>query len=377
MINLELNAGEMSGSSQTLREIYQQPELWKDTFNIYRETGKEIDEFIKEIKSKHEKIRIIFTGAGTSEYVGNVLVDYLNSKENIFESIATTNLVSNPNLYFDKTATILISFARSGNSPESLAAVNLADKLVDDIYHIAITCAKEGKLAVKLQDRENAKVVLMPEKSNDKGFAMTGSFSCMLLYALLTFDKNDIETKERYVESAVKLGEDVENRKEEIRDLVNFDFNRIVYLGSGVFYPLTNEARLKILELTAGEVVTCNESSMGFRHGPKSFINEDTLVVSFVSPDSYTSKYDIDILNEISSEKIAKKILAITTNELDCERFLLENQNIEEIYLVLPYVMVAQLIAIITSLRIGNTPDTPSKTGTVNRVVKGVIIHEL
>ena len=37
--------------------------------------------------------------------------------------------------------------------------------------------------------------------------------------------------------------------------------------------------------------------------------------------------------------------------------------------------LVAQTVALLTSVKVGNTPDTPSPTGTVNRVVKGVTIH--
>ncbi|ERI05825.1 hypothetical protein HMPREF9069_00562 [Atopobium sp. oral taxon 810 str. F0209] len=46
-----------------------------------------------------------------------------------------------------------------------------------------------------------------------------------------------------------------------------------------------------------------------------------------------------------------------------------------ELYLGLPYILFAQTVALNTSIKVGNTPDTPSPTGTVNRVVKGVSIH--
>lgn len=179
------------GAKTTYDEIIQQPELWREAKSIYDDNIDKINAFLNSIDSNNEKLRIIFTGAGTSEYVGNLICDYLNSNGSYsFESIATTDLVSNPNLYFRKDIpTLLVSFARSGNSPESLAALDLANQLVDNIYHLAITCAGEGKLAVNLKGQDNAYVLLMPEKSNDKGFAMTGSFTCMALSALLIFDK--------------------------------------------------------------------------------------------------------------------------------------------------------------------------------------------
>lgn len=50
-------------------------------------------------------------------------------------------------------------------------------------------------------------------------------------------------------------------------------------------------------------------------------------------------------------------------------------EQVEEGYLVLPYVVFGQIYALLSSIAVDNTPDTPSKTGTVNRVVKGVMIH--
>lgn len=102
------------------------------------------------------------------------------------------------------------------------------------------------------------------------------------------------------------IAKETYDRAEEIEKMVNFDFDRVAYLGSGPLGKLTKEARLKILELTAGEVTTIFDTSMGFRHGPKSYINDNTLVVSFVSNNDYTRKYDLDVLDEIEADGIAK-----------------------------------------------------------------------
>ena len=383
MFNLEKDILENLGASITVGEVSQQPELWLETLEIYKNNKERIENFIDNLSKGKDKVRVIFTGAGTSAYVGDVASTHLYNIKNrnlSFEAIATTDIVSNPYLYLDKdTTTLLVSFARSGNSPESIQTVELANQLVDDIYHLAITCAEQGKLSQDLKDEENALVLLMPKKSNDKGFAMTGSFTCMLLSTILIFDNSkDDEYKEKNVELISKLGNNIISRDEEIQKYVDKDFNRIVYLGSGVFAPLTREAQLKILELTAGEIVTCFDSSMGFRHGPKSFVDEKTLVFDFISSNEYTRKYDVDILNEIHSNEIAVDTVAITQNNLN-ENFnefsLNMDEKIDDIYLVFPYVLVAQTISVMASLKVENKPDTPSATGTVNRVVKGVIIH--
>lgn len=359
----------------TYTEILNQADTWLEVYNLYEKRKNDIENFLKKVG---KDCKVIFTGAGTSEYVGNIALDYLKTHgEFEFESVATTDLVSAPYLHFEKNQkTLLVSFARSGNSPESLAAVELGKKLVDDFYNLPITCAKDGKLAQALKDEENSYVFLEPEITNDKGFAMTNSFSSMLLATLLIFDTKT-KNKKEIVEKISKLGKEIYNNLEEIENLVNFDFNRVVYLGSGPLGKLTKEARLKILELTAGEVATIWESSMGFRHGPKSFVDENTLVISFVSSNPYTRLYDLDILDEIANDKIAKKIIGISNSKLDRDyELIFEDDGLDDVYLCPAYIIIGQIIALVTSLRVGNTPDNPSRTHTVNRVVKGVTIHD-
>lgn len=359
----------------TYTEILNQADTWLEVYNLYEKRKNDIENFLKKVG---KDCKVIFTGAGTSEYVGNIALDYLKTHgEFEFESVATTDLVSAPYLHFEKNQkTLLVSFARSGNSPESLAAVKLGKQIVDDFYNLPITCAKEGKLAQALKDDENSYVFLEPEITNDKGFAMTNSFSSMLLATLLIFDTKT-KNKKEIVEKISKLGKEIYNNLEEIENLVNFDFNRVVYLGSGPLGKLTKEAILKILELTAGEVATIWESSMGFRHGPKSFVDENTLVISFVSSNPYTRLYDLDILDEIANDKIAKKIIGISNSKLERDyELIFEEDGLDDVYLCPAYIIIGQIIALVTSLRVGNTPDNPSRTHTVNRVVKGVTIHD-
>lgn len=359
----------------TYTEILNQADTWLEVYDLYEKRKNDIENFLKKVG---KDCKVIFTGAGTSEYVGNIALDYLKTHgEFEFESVATTDLVSAPYLHFEKNQkTLLVSFARSGNSPESLAAVKLGKEIVDDFYNLPITCAKEGKLAQALKDDENSYVFLEPEITNDKGFAMTNSFSSMLLATLLIFDTKT-QNKKEIVEKISKLGKEIYNNLEKIENLVNFDFNRVVYLGSGPLGKLTKEARLKILELTAGEVATIWESSMGFRHGPKSFVDENTLVISFVSSNPYTRLYDLDILDEIANDKIAKKIIGISNSKLERDyELIFEEDGLDDVYLCPAYIIIGQIIALVTSLRVGNTPDNPSRTHTVNRVVKGVTIHD-
>lgn len=376
---------EKLGAKITTREIEQQPELWQQTWSIYQNNKTKITDFLKPINQKWGKVRVIFTGAGTSAYVGNTIMPYLQKngdrKKYDFEAIDTTKIVSTPENYLEKdTPTILVSFARSGNSPESVATVELAKKLVTNLYQIAITCAPEGHLAQDLEGDPTGLVLLMPAKSLDQGFAMTGSFSCMSLMALLVFDTLTDEKKEHIVNQIAQMGKSVIDRENEIQSLVDIDFNRITYIGSGSLGGLAEETRLKILELTA-EVAALFDTSMGLRHGPKSFLDKKTIVFDFVSNNTYTRQYDLDILNEIKDDQIVPLVMAVGQEkegqDFSGKSFMFaEKELLPDAYLALPDVMFGQTIALLTSIKVNNKPDTPSPTGTVNRVVKGVTIHE-
>ncbi|HGK1532301.1 TPA: SIS domain-containing protein [Streptococcus pneumoniae] len=373
------------GAEITTREIYQQPDVWREAFEFYQAKREEIAAFLQEIADKHDYIKVILTGAGTSAYVGDTLLPYFkevyDERKWNFNAIATTDIVAKPATYLKKdVATVLVSFARSGNSPESVATVDLAKSLVDELYQVTITCAADGKLALQAHGDDRNLLLLQPAVSNDAGFAMTSSFTSMMLTALLVFDPTEFAVKSERFEVVFSLARKVLDKAEDVKELVDLDFNRVIYLGAGPFFGLAHEAQLKILELTAGQVATMYESPVGFRHGPKSLINDNTVVLVFGTTTDYTRKYDLDLVREVAGDQIARRVVLLSD-----QAFGLENVKevalgcggvLNDIYRVFPYIVYAQLFALLTSLKVENKPDTPSPTGTVNRVVQGVIIHE-
>ena len=373
------------GAEITTREIYQQPDVWKEAFEAYQEKREEIAAFLQDIAAKHDYIKVILTGAGTSAYVGDTLVPYFkevyDERKWNFNAIATTDIVANPQTYLKKEVpTVLVSFARSGNSPESVATVDLAKALVDELYQVTITCAAEGELALQAHGDDRNLLLLQPAASNDAGFAMTSSFTSMMLTALLVFDPEEFSVKSKRFEVLSNLSRKVLDNAADVKELVDLEFNRVIYLGAGPFFGLAHEAQLKILELTAGQVATMYESPVGFRHGPKSLINEDTVVLVFGTTTDYTRKYDLDLVREVAGDQIARRVVLLSD-----QAFGLENVKevvlgcsgvLNDVYRVFPHIVYGQLFALLTSLKVGNRPDTPSPTGTVNRVVQGVIIHE-
>ena len=372
------------GAIYTATEIRQQPKLWEETYNIVKGNEEKIKDFLN--RKLKGNTRIILTGAGTSDYVGDTIYLYLAKKLKLrVEAIATTDLVSNPIEFIEEdTPTILVSYARSGNSPESVGAYDIFEEKVKDIAQLVITCNENGELAKKASQGENNLCLLMPELSNDKSFAMTSSFSCMLLASLLAFDIDNLEENKKYVDIVVNQGNYIlDNKWQEVKELVDYDAKRVVYLGSGALKGLAQEMCLKNLELTSGKVVSVCESVLGFRHGPKSIINDETLVIFMNSTNHHTNLYDMDLIKEIHGDSGNHKLAVISYKKNDelnsiCDKHLnIDGQYVPEIYTVFNYMLYGQLFGLFNSIRLGILPDNPRPDGTVNRVVKGVIIHKL
>lgn len=388
LLGVEISKLEDCSGLNTAKEIIQQPDTWRESVKNLIKNKIEIKSFIDSFLSKKE-FRIILTGAGTSAFAGEVCEPYLTSLLNKrVEAIATTDLVASPKSYFIKDIpTLLVSFARSGNSPESVHAVNLASQLVDDLYQIVITCNENGKLAKNTVNDEKSLLLLMPPQTNDLGFAMTSSFTTMVLNAMAVFNINNIENFSSDVDKLSNSVNDfIENNIEKVTSLSNEDFERIVYLGSSTSKGIARESALKVLELTAGKVNASYDTPLGFRHGPKSVVDDETVSVIYISNDEYTRKYDLDLAKEMLAHKKNDKVVIVGDNiEEDILNkadyvFNVENinYNVEnEVLLPLQQIIFGQMLSFLKSVNLGITPDNPCPTGEVNRVVQGVILHEL
>ncbi|MET0814776.1 MAG: SIS domain-containing protein [Pseudoxanthomonas sp.] len=368
-----------SGAIWTAREIEQQPRMLEQTHALLAELHDRIRAFIAPVAG-NPNARVILTGAGTSSYIGQCLAPLLDRRLAArVDAVPTTDLVSAPHLYLDPAQPLLlVSFGRSGNSPESLAAVELAETLVQDVRHLVVTCNAEG--ALNTMPAKNVLTLLLPEETHDTSFAMTSSFSCMLYATLAAFgDAHAMD--DRIGPIALSTGRVINEIRLSLQELALHGFDRVVYLGSGLLQGLAREAALKLGELTNGAVATCFDSPLGFRHGPKTFVTGRTLVMVFVSNDPLTRRYDRDLLAELRQDDCAGRIIEVSAqrNERDDQDTLLVPgmSDAEDIDLLWPYVAIAQIYAFNASRALGLSPDNPNKQGTVNRVVQGVRIHSV
>jgi tagatose-6-phosphate ketose/aldose isomerase len=363
----------VDGGQWTAREIAHQPAVWAEA--MAQAEGSDLAGWIAQALSD-PRTRVVFTGAGTSAYIGDSLVPVVARRwSRIVESVPTTDLVAAPRSGFPADVpTLLVSFARSGNSPESVAAVDLADAMLTQCRHLVITCNGDGALAAAAAARPGARLLVLPDRTNDRAFAMTSSFTTMLLVAARLFGVI-AEAPSAAGEAALRHGAVV------ARELVDAGFDRIVYLGGNALHGLAREAALKMLELTDGQVIAMHETPLGFRHGPKTIVNESTIVVMFISNDPLVRAYDLDLLRELRADGRAKRVFAIGAQPGDRAAgvdLVVEGlADADEFGTIAPFVVIAQLLALRRSASLQLTPDQPSRSGTVNRVVRGVVIHPM
>lgn len=374
---------ESAGGLWTAREISQQPVVWTKIAGMMSREAGALRAFLGPLLQRRD-LRIVLTGAGTSSFVGECLAPALKRRTQLrVDAVATTDLVGSPESCLDPAVpTLLVSFARSGNSPESTAAVTLAEQYVHDCSHLILTCNADGALYRKGQEVRNAQVVLLPDETNDRGFAMTSSFSGMMLAASLAFDLSGPDRPESLSRWGAHM---LETAVPFITSLARRGFERVVYLGGREFKGLAREAALKMLELSDGKIIALGETPLGFRHGPKTIVNGKTLIVMFLSNDPYARQYETDLLRELRADGVAARVVALYAADADAAPLaeippadaiaVPGATHASNLGLCFPYAAFVQTLAFLQSLTLGLRPDTPNARGVVNRVVQGVTIY--
>lgn len=371
-------------SYDTIAEIKRQPKLWSLVYNSFISQKSQITDFLQSVINK-PGVQIILTGAGTSAFIGDTLAGFYNKSFDMpVHAVATTDIITHPEFYFKKDYKYLvISFARSGGSPESSQVINLSESLAGEVHHLIITCSGDSTLidTVKSGTKNNL-IWLMPPESNDKGLAMTSSFTSMLLAGLLLTTVTRAYDYAGQIELLVKYGERILNEySSELQKIASKDFDRAVFLGSGMLKGIARESHLKLQELTDGRVICKYDSFMGFRHGPKAVINENTLITLLMSNEDYSNKYELDLVEAINSGRKNLCSVAVMEKEIQLTGMDLKiilsdsDEHLKEGFLAVAAVLPAQLLGFYKSLHFGLNPDSPSDSGMIHRVVQGVNIY--
>jgi len=367
------------GYVHTLKEICQQPWTWLRTCDRMIASRDNLKKEVAGIRS------LALTGSGSSEYAAECVRLLLQNELGICaESISGGSLL----MYGGKALPpgrpgLLVSLARSGDSPESSGAVELLLDTEAEYRHVVVTCNEQGSLARAWRDREKVHVTTLPAETQDKSLVMTSSFTNLLLAARFI---GMLERPDKYRSVCERLSQItkglIRSNFDILAKIAAADFRRAVFLGSGSRFGASREAALKMLEMTSGRVTTLCETYLGFRHGPMSYAQDDTLMVCNLSCDSTVRAYELDLLRELDRKKLglSKVIIGegIPDSVIREGDEVIECQGLAELgdeETPIVYVVVAQLLAFFRCLEEGLRPDSPSEGGIINRVVEKFPLH--
>jgi len=366
------------GHGHTLREIVQQPVTWLETADRMRGYLGVVEESLAGASA------VVFTGSGSSIYAAECVAPCLHRSLGVPVSAVPAGLIlTHPETCLPPTGPFLVvSLARSGNSPESRAAVDWLLESRPQARHLFITCNRDGALATSYRDRPDVRTIVLDEKTNDRSLVMTSSFTNMVLAGrALGGDPQTCEARSLGLARAAATL--LRERADALDAAARSGFSSVVYLGSGCRLGSAREAALKMLEMNAGEVFTFAESYLGLRHGPMSAIRPDTLVVAFLSSDPLVRAYERDVLTELDRKGLGSGRVIVGVDVppgvvASPEALVLEcgplSPGADE-DLTLIDAVVGQLLAFFRCLAGGHRPDSPSEDSVITRVVSGFEIH--
>jgi tagatose-6-phosphate ketose/aldose isomerase len=364
MVNTESETRPNSVGTRTWQEIQQQPLLWPIT-------AQRVDAAMSQLKlpAKLKAARVVITGAGTSAWAANsVAPAWPRSRP-----VPSTDLLVETERYIEEMD-VLLSLARSGNSPESMAVVDRVHKLRPDIWHLAVTCNSQGALATS----PIVNAIILDPRANDQSLVMTSSFSNLVLAGLRLAKAGMMESVlSTAVFNAERLFPVIGQKMKELARRVE---DRVLLLSSGALFGWAQEAALKILEMTAARYPSIAETYLGLRHGPMSFVRSNTVVLCLLSNDRYIRRYEEDLVRELRAKKIGYLVGFCAEDETEAASLFHETippigANMPDV-LRTPFEIAApQLFGYYLSLASGLDPDNPSPGGVINRVVQGVKIY--
>ena len=385
LLDLSTAERESLGLVHTLREILQQPQMWRQTYHKVLGASRRIQDFLTSAGlGANRSLNVLLVGAGTSDYIGQSVCALLQKEWRCnVQAVPSTDLLTNMEDHILANGDYLwISFSRSGDSSEGVAVLEQALATYPWIKHFIVTCNQKGKMA-RLGDRDNVFSFVLDDEVNDRGLAMTSSFSSMVIVAQALAHFRTLESYGPTVESLATAASTMLPAAMNVCErIVDERFSRVCFLGSGPLKGAAIESGLKVMELSGGRVVGLTESFLGLRHGPLSVLDRDTLVVGFLSTDSRRRAFELDLLQEICDKKLTEKCFVVMpvslTNGLEAFRNTLSldlPSRISDLYLPPLFVLVGQLLGLFASLREGLRPDEPSPDGAISRVVSHVAIH--
>jgi glutamine---fructose-6-phosphate transaminase (isomerizing) len=334
----------MKGSTPvTLMEILSQTEAWAEAINVVAQHQSDLNRFILSHYNQ-----VVFIGCGSTYYLSlsaSTLMQSLTGT--ICRGIPSSELMfSNPQINSEGVLkTLLFVISRSGATTETIRATQkFRDCGCGDI--ITVTNYNDSPLS-KLGD-----VNIVIPSGREKSVAQTRSFASMYVattaMACFFSKRSDLTiTLDGLVSIGTRMMHDYDETARQFGE--DHNFSQFFFLGSGRNYGLACEASLKLKEMSIS--VSEPFHFLEFRHGPKSMVNPNTLVVGLLSEEWY--EHEVAVLNEVGL--LGGKILTLGERNADIN-FI---SGLPEVVQGVLYLPILQLMASYRATSFGLNPDSP------------------
>jgi tagatose-6-phosphate ketose/aldose isomerase len=386
LLDLRESEKKTRGLVHTPAEIAQQPDTWQSTFDLFQRRRAEIWEFLASAGlAVDPRVRptVFLVGAGTSDYIGKSLA-YLFRKTWRCDAVAvpSTDLLTHMDeLCAPGRKYLWISFSRSGDSPEGVSVLERAYKRRPDIYHLVISCNANGRMIRASVGNPQVLSICLDDAVNDRGLAMTSSYSNMVIFGQCLAHYDDIERYEHVLLQLIHAGRSfLPIAADSAAALARGPYAKACFVGSGPLRAVARESALKLLELSASKVVTMSESALGLRHGPMAALDQNTLFVCFLSGNKRVQEYERNLLEEIGSKRLVTTRVVVAGSAVSGMNSVAELNlapalpvAVADDYRPAVDVIFGQVLGLFFSLRWNLRPDCPSPNGAISRVVQNVI----
>jgi len=341
-----------SGSGvHSLAEILSQPECWHECFEDLNSGG-----VLRLVAERFEAARgWLFIGCGSSYYVAlSAAVTTTALTRLPAQAVPASEILLYPDLVLaGRKQWVPVLISRSGRTSEVLRAAELLKSR--NIPALAITCAPAQPL------EKLATVVITLPHADEKSTVMTRSFSSMLLasQALASVLAGNTEFSDSLHKMPAEVAGLLQSLPATVRDFVNAHrFADYVCLGQGAFYGLACEYALKVTEMALSYAQSFH--TLEFRHGPKSIVGPETLLVFLLSESGYQA--ECEVLEEMKG--LGATTLVVVNHADNRARaaadLLVElSLSAPEFGRLAPCLFAGQLLGLCSGLQKGLDPDLP------------------
>lgn len=343
--DMEANNGK---GKYTFNEIQTQADAWEGVF-------RRLDDRVEEIhQALYDREEVVFTGCGSAFNISHAVAPFFQQQTGLTcRVVHASELMTNADSFINrKRKTLVIGYSRSGDTTESVRAVETAKKM--GARTIAVVCFPKSAMT------EIAHHAVVLEEAFEKSVTTTRSLTSMVLTG--NYLAGLVSEKEKICSDLKQLPALARQKMKRFHELgkqigTDTKIEKYAFLGSGSYYGLAREAQLKVKEM----VLLPSDSyvSLDFQHGPMSNVDEHMLVTILVSDAGW--RYDEKLSNNMKN--LGGKVLVLcdqSSNVFTKADYLLElKSGLGDGIRNILYMPVLQFMAWYRSLEQGFDPDNP------------------